>query len=952
MKPYRLLIALVCLAPAVVAVLWFVVDQAPSSPHGSGASTRLDLDPPAASNQIAATTEVPTSLPRPPVAPEVVNDARQGTIWLRMINANSNRPVRNLDCDLWWFCLRPDLESFFEHPDSRRAPAPPSFQPSGRRPTDADGLIALSTATVNFDAAQNYRNNARTTVDAYFDQRGGRADLLLPLPPGSEPAFDVGTLYSSLMALAGTPASKPIDVTVRRRPGIYGKVRDQAGSPIVDAWVYAFAVQATPETHRWAWMESPEYRSFQDHTPQVRLLGDGPRAVSHSEAAGLMQKVSGAQSAGWLRMGEMHSLTGQLRPPRVAQRDSTEPRRLRCNTDGTFAFPGAYSATWVVAAFTETHGLVWQFADATSQRANVELVLGPTALGGIALHLVCSKDETLESLELTWQQAGPWGCVQGIGVAGDSFEVDWNANHPEADILLGGIPPGTWCLCVQEAGRTHSALVAVQPGIVAEVRLVIGSQSETRWTPWLRFGSRPVHGGQLYLCGGPFRTPTIVTIKWQDEEVGPAPITLVSGEYVAWLPGLPPMSFSLAAGESRTDVFDIPAISCAFSIDQGLAEQITDERLDVGLNLFGQDVFADPEFLRHFGAVLLDQDEAYDILTPGKTSMWWLPPGRYTWALEGTLRILRGTLEVRPGTNKFHFSLIDLPRLARLDVAVPGASEDEPAELSFIGDDTAVATVPAGGPVYVPKAINESQAHVFSFDYGKRQIAFAVPGVHTASVYQGRKYLRCPVTFPGSASLVPQAGDWTEVAYLRLGKSSHEELRHDGLFFEAGGWCKAVHRSYTEIEPGRVRMLILRYTDSSGLVGCASVEFELAAQQRKTLAVDDLVYEAPGRVNIRCTGRGDPESLIDPWWMGAHSQGPRLFLLQSLDRAVGNAPAAVQLNRPDAFFQAGKPSFAYVNRPLPPGRYRAIPWQGAPEKYCRTFEVKPGATVDIAIQGG
>ncbi len=955
MKPHRLLIALVCLVAALITVLWFVIDPAPTALPVKGAAISGDLEPSAYTRQAAELPAPSAALQPPPEAPVVVNDARQGTIWLRLIDADSNRPIRNLDCGLWWYCLMPNGRSFFEHPDASRGQGPRAFQPSRHKPTDENGLMAHTAATVHFDDTGSYRNDPEETAEVYYDARGGQADLLLPLPPGSEPAFDGGRMYAALMGLVTTASNKPVDVAVRRRPGISGAVRDQTGHPVADAWVYAFPVQATPQTHPWAYMESPEYRRFQDHTTEVRLLSDGPRAIADSEVASLVAEFSAAQVAGWICLGNAHSLTGELSPVPFRQRDSTEPHRLRSMADGTFAFPGAYSATWVVAAFTATRGLVWQFADATGHHANVELVLGPPALGGISLHLDASKDDAPEDLTISWQQAGPWGCLDGVSGLANSVTVEWNRSQSESDIQLGGIPSGTWFLSVEEAGRTHSALVAVRPGIVAEVRLVIGSQSHARWTPWLRFGSRPVHGGQLYLCGGPFQTPEVVTIDWPDDQTGPTPLTLTCGEYVAWLPGLAPYSFTLAAGESRSDVFDIPAVSCAFSVDQRLAEQITDERLDVSLNLFGQDVFADPGFLQHLGDVLLDQDEDYDILSPGKTSMWWLPPGKYTWELEGVLRTLRGTLDVRPGSNKFHFSMDNLPGLARLNVTVPGASEEEPAELSFIGEDMSVPTVPAGGPVHVPKATKGSEAQVFTFDYGKHQIAFATPGVHTASVYQGSKYLRRPVTFPGDVTLEPKTGDWTEVAYLRLGPSNHEEFRHDGLCFESGGWCRALNRSYTQMEPGRVRVLVLRFTDSEAprrLVGCATVEFEVAIQERKTIQLDDLVYEAPGWVNIHCTGRGDPESLIDPWWMGAHRQGPRLFLLQSLDRAVGNAPAAVQLDQPDSFFQAGKPAFAYLNRPLPPGRYRAIPWQGALEKYCRTFEVKPGATVDIAIQGG
>jgi hypothetical protein len=134
--------------------------------------------------------------------------------------------------------------------------------------------------------------------------------------------------------------------------------------------------------------------------------------------------------------------------------------------------------------------------------------------------------------------------------------------------------------------------------------------------------------------------------------------------------------------------------------------------------------------------------------------------------------------------------------------------------------------------------------------------------------------------------------------------------------------------------------------------GYARLEVKLEAGKTAEVNLPELEYEVPGTVTIRCRGRGDPANLIDPWWSGVHGHGAQLFALVDLAARPGNLPGGVEIGEPDEVFREGRLEFAYIARQLPPGRYKAIPWEGAAEKDCRVFEVFAGRHTEVVIQGG
>src|SRR5690606_24957066 len=86
-------------------------------------------------------TELPRELPPPPPAPVVENDPAKGRIWLRRIDARSNRPLADARCEVWRL---PGNEGWYQR------------HVVGHRITDANGLMSFTTTVVESTDDEDY----------------------------------------------------------------------------------------------------------------------------------------------------------------------------------------------------------------------------------------------------------------------------------------------------------------------------------------------------------------------------------------------------------------------------------------------------------------------------------------------------------------------------------------------------------------------------------------------------------------------------------------------------------------------------------------------------------------------------------------------------------------------------------------------------------------------------
>jgi hypothetical protein len=147
---------------------------------------------------------------------------------------------------------------------------------------------------------------------------------------------------------------------------------------------------------------------------------------------------------------------------------------------------------------------------------------------------------------------------------------------------------------------------------------------------------------------------------------------------------------------------------------------------------------------------------------------------------------------------------------------------------------------------------------------------------------------------------------------------------------------------------GPIRLCVER-RDGNGLCnGYLALDLQIQAGEILNVNLTTLTFEAPGWLSIRCKGPGDTHTAATSWW-SLLGQGPRVHRLTALDHAPGGIPTEVMLEAPDELLPEGRLEFAYNRRCIPPGRYRIVPWPGAPERQYRTVKIMPGQHVPIVI---
>lgn len=983
------LLALVPLLAFVAAWLWLQSDQRPVSPANGGPVASADNSPAplelpqpgTAGPEPAANAAQPLVIAPPPPPPEVTNDPAKGEVWLRVLDASTNQPLARTTCNLWGLLSRQadgyaKFDGQGEYPDDSGR----IVLPLRVADTDERGLLKLSATVAALDMAEllrlrpSYEGETRHLSGFDVDFPPEKVGLVYPVPEGFEPVTPPHELAAQVAELREKPLGHALDVRVRPAPSLCGTVTDVSGQPIAGARVAAFPVLPTESTFAWTILRSAPYRAtlevYWTDTPPMNEAPDFVEGVCR------IQVGETVDDQNWIcQFPSCEHEIDISESSYLYESGFLAYHETYADAAGNYSLPNLISGKWLVLAYSPVHRPELVTARLAGTRARCDLVLGASPLGSLEIVLrQCEGGQSTGWCNVNVVKAGPEGApsVPIGGCAGFDFEIaEGGAAKP---LVIGHLEPGLWYAGVNDDWGGHGYIVEIQAGRITRLEVPVGEKALAVWKPLLRFGGQVVPGGCIYLRGGTDSGPQCLDLVWEDDQ--PPAVNLGAGEYTAWVPGLQPLRFTLQPGETREDVLDIPAATATFSIDAELAALLNGESTELGpevtLDLIGVDVWEDTRFLEALGAVLHAQDEGYDRLTPGQNSNWWLPPGEYQWALHGNEQSLHGRLQVPPGSSRVHFTLGNLPGLAVFELHYPDDDPENPAEADLETLYAADKRVPVrrvldenGVPVHdtdlegVP--LPQPEINEFHLSTQKRWLFIAPPGTYSLGVYHNTGEWQGVVTLAGKRTL--RAAD-----FVADGTAPSADLNltcpedYEGDFEEIFGIASNGEASdlgigpCNSMPPGPITLFVemYRYDDQDNRTGPFYARHSLTlGADGATVALDTLKYEPAGTLNITCRGRGDPGNPVDPWWMGAHGQGPRLYALYALDQGLPGAPRAVAIPGPDAVSTTGgKPEFRYTELLLPPGRYRAVPWRNAPEKYCREFDVRGGETTEVVIQGG
>ncbi|MCA8915772.1 MAG: hypothetical protein KDB90_10200 [Planctomycetes bacterium] len=952
MQTRFLIAALATLGLLVLAAVWQLNTDKPQSkavkprvvsganidePRDGGNPLRGDATDKPVLDDITApvgSSSTKSAISPPPPAPLVENDPAKGKVWLRLLDSRTNHPLVEANCELWHL---PFNEGWWQR------------ELVAYRTTDRDGLLGLSAGLVTEDNEDEVWDDFEKHAWEVCLFYGGVEWITIPTPRGWQFAGDLDEVTRQVEALLEQGRSEPIDIAVVPNSTLRISARDQWGAPLPNARIECSALLSGMPGDLWFSMQPGDLEG-QWEQGWSEYIDEFRRDQTRDGVICTLERSEDEPGPDFSTDLELDRKYGSL------FLKDLPPLKI-----GAMAWDPVYG-----------------FGEATVQLMpgsnELNVYLKPTNTCSVKLRIEW-LDEEPAGEQLPYLQivrTGPYGRNSSLEDHDEDYGTGWDLKKSETGVWVGEIhnlPPGFWWLSVEfGSGYDGTALFQLAPFESRSVTLYAGEGAAAHWKPIIQSGGLQLECSSLRILGGSENQPCEFTIYHDTESGETDSLDLAAGTYTVWIPTLQPFALTLKPGETRSDVYELLSTSIRFTIDSDLAELLSPENREVMLNLYPEDGWEEAEdHLHALDARLRKLDEQYDVLTPGITRSWAVPPAQYRWELQGGSETLQGHLEITAtGPTSITFGLNSLPGRALLEIDLAGFAEDTEVVLEFESDTLADTAVAAMRPNAWDEVTNDYSGYLEDGYYtdvlrsadDKRVYAFSSRGSRQLRVYAGNADAWFRVNFPGRMTIRPY--DLEEKAEGEITLASKDPDADDDpgidyhviVYHESGDYGMYGGNDTVEMPLGKITLMITRdefEKPADRRYSFASVPATITREQQK-LRLDQLTYRAYGQVSLTFKGRGSPDGPFDAWWYDEDGLKPPVVL--ALEQQVGGSPRYVHLAQPDRLMPNGELAFVYENRLLPPGRYKVIPWRDAAEKWCVTFEVKPGESTSVVVQGG
>lgn len=875
-----------------------------------------------------------TTEPATPPTPQVVNDPRKGELWLRLIDFDSRKPLARIACALM------PLQAGFSRSedgsiriDSCHALEVVSSGATGDLhrlllSTDEYGLFRQS-VRVGDRAAAEHQEGERDS-DAELSPNTGELRVLLPVPEGWWLWTDHNELATTLAHLPDHPLTRPIDIQVRKSAMLDVNVVDNHGRGVPACEI------------DWHEVSRPQWLQYGvDVTFGHKLAPQD--ALDEIEAV----RFRSALSEFGARAGDGSTLKDDQWPP------ASSPRKNDLDAGGSWRSGGFSPGRMLVVASAARGGVGFADVILSAGSNRVEVMLEGSALSTVRVRVEARGEAgaTEESMDVSVGPAGPAGTGCGFD---DCWNRRWNVARSAPGVwecVIMGLPSGRWWFGAGNwrTSGTNSVTVDVLPASGQTVTILVGEGARATWTPMVYFAGKPLSEATVFLLGGEYESPQDFTAEYHEASGTFEPFTPMAGTYTAWAPGLDPFTFTLAPGEKRRDTFIIPSKRVTFRVGPELAALLAPERMELLLNLYCEGAWdSNQEHLYSIDKHLRETDEHYDVLSPKTTRDWSLPPGNYQWELVGEDCAISGQRSLHgQAAEEVLFELNQTPELCVLEVKCEGFRVEDLPDIELRGPATGTARRQVGtaGPSisYPDKAL---KGRVFETALGQYVILSPRGEIVVEFSCFGKPDTTRVVACPGRLDFTPsdfQTGR-CEVTLVDSRAGDMELAWHSlvgQVYLREGMNC---------LPPGTLTLVVSRLVVGAGIrprSQTAVTQLELLPGATE-LALADLLYQDTGSVSITCYGRGGAAAGEDHWWMGGN---PGVWRLECLDQLIAGSPRWIT-GLDASSVQAGLPArFVVAGVELPPGRYRVIPWEGAPEKFWVTFQVRAGEHTHVTVRG-
>jgi hypothetical protein len=538
--------------------------------------------------------------------------------------------------------------------------------------------------------------------------------------------------------------------------------------------------------------------------------------------------------------------------------------------------------------------------------------------------------------------SGTW--TLSVTLHGPVFDEEWTM-----DVGKDGqpIPLYRWREYVYEARER----VVLTPGQEQVIEIVLSPLQETQWAPVVLYDGQEIPGVELELDHG------VVVKSGEQHHLAPGP-------YRVTLPGLPVQEIRLAPGETRKDVFHLPATTVLLSVCENLAKLVsTDGRVEVEVcHIINS---SHPQVWERTTSQVLEwltrqHGPGYrQKLTcrTGETVSLKLPPGLFEFRVAHSFvgwvdfQLVTGVND----TEVVHLSLDPGRGKAVLEIEFSGFEPGH--EIEILVMDVAMFYLGRDEMFFAedPDGFLDDESTVLRASEGRALVLTVPKDLVIELDCDEHGVIRRAAKAPGSLVITPSDFQ-AETSVLTLHYPSSEGRWKDVYFSEPIVADK--HGFVAEIEypedlerswrvhavAGEVQIYVSIET-TDGEVLLAHEVLTLTPGEHK-LDLATLTYLRPGTVTIDAFLPGGPNGHNHPWML-AGSERSDFYRVSS----VGGVPFCLRLDVDRRIEYIGHaPRISYQDVPLPAGRYRITPWQGAPPHKCIEFEVHPGQHTHVVVR--
>jgi hypothetical protein len=855
-----------------------------------------------------------------PGEPEIVsqtpNDPRTGWIRLRVLD-EAERPLANAECTLFDLSYS-TVDEVSDRVTDRIYFNQPLDLPYGsglasRARTDEKGELKLGLAF--WDDEDNYCKPADATAFP--------GDCLYPLPTGYAPVTPALELVIALVAAWAKPPTEPLIVRVKPMGVIHGRVVDPGGHGVAGVRVRT----AVDTDLTWA---AGLFNARGGPPYQFATLAEGlgnAECIAHSLAAPAM-----------LVSEERQTIDFELEDFREWLPDHSPP--LVTGGDGSFSFPaceglwrlasagGGYSpsAAEVRHAGGDSIVVITVTARLCTLKLDVELLAHLTE----EWRKEYEDEDAAGHLEVNVGAVPPWYAKTDFG---GEWHLTWKGiidtkDATSIELELAGLP-AIWLVAeVYWRGVWVTRHVLIPPGEREELRLQVG-------IGYVEVGP---HAGRAATDSLYVETPPSLVFDWvNSSEEDKFRAEMAPGSYIGHLAGHAPLPFTIRHGETTQLKFEpLAGKVCEFELADGLAALLGGSP-KLSLMVQNEGAARNVHELDQRGLEDLISGDLLNRNFDAGRLRFSLIPAVYVWVLRGSTE-LAGSVDLRHSDGVVQFREDALPGLGRLDVVLNGA---QPDSVRFAAPPTAYAGLIKGAPQTEVTAGGKLVADAGSLILWAPggELALDVGGLKLSARVPGR--LQLPNrTDKIALSVIDDIGEY------KLWMSIDAFHRDTGCKFSADDPHDLERK---QGEPFSLDVVTGDYLILVSVPDGRAFEWRGQLDAATTLRLSELPEQRTRGVYFNLsvpTPTGSSQGLPDQAALRRLSLiQPMLFRLEGSDALILRPLTDFAAGWGTSHIEWGARAAGYNG--VLPGRYRFEAWPGAPEKYCREFDV---ADSDLEIE--